>query len=107
MHAADSLQLSGGILVANPLAEAAQLDPEVHDRLLSDALAAAEAAAIQGKDMTPFLLDYIHQHTDRASVEINLEIVFGNCALAAGIARAWSHLKAGRSGGGPGRSSNT
>ena len=94
MHAADALDLPGGILVANPLSETAQLDPALHERLLADALAAAEAASVRGKDITPFLLDYIHEHTDRTSVAVNLEIVRGNCRLGAEIARAWSALRA-------------
>ncbi len=89
MHAADAVALPGGILVANPLPEAAQLDPAVHDRLLAEALEAAEAASVRGKDVTPFLLDYIHKRTDRTSVAVNLEIVRGNCKLGAEIARAW------------------
>ncbi len=94
MQAADVLALPGGILVANPLAEAAQLDPALHDRLLADALEAAGAASIHGKEITPFLLDYIHEHTDRTSVSVNLEIVRGNCRLGADIARSWSALHA-------------
>jgi len=90
MRAADSLGLPGGILVANPLPQASQLDPELHDRLLAEALDSAEAASVRGKDITPFLLEYVHEHTDRASVAINLEIVRGNCRLAAEIARSWS-----------------
>ncbi len=43
MQAADELGLAGGILVANPLAVVDQLDPALHDRLLADALAAAQA----------------------------------------------------------------
>jgi pseudouridylate synthase len=90
MQAADALGRPSGILVANPLPEGAQLDPAVHDRLLADALEAADAASVRGKDITPFLLDYIHEHTDRTSVAVNLEIVRGNCKLGADIARAWS-----------------
>jgi pseudouridine-5'-phosphate glycosidase len=45
---------------------------------------------VRGKEITPFLLDYIHEHTGRASVAVNLEIVRGNCRLGADIARAWS-----------------
>ena len=89
MQAADELALRSGILVANPLPVESQLDPALHDRLLGEALEAAEAASIRGKDITPFLLDYIHQHTDRTSVAVNLEIVRGNCRLGAAIARAW------------------
>ena len=94
MQAADVLALPRGILVANPLAETAQLDPALHDRLLTDALQAAEDATVRGKDITPFLLDYIHQHTDQTSVAVNLEIVRGNCKLGADIARSWSALQA-------------
>jgi pseudouridylate synthase len=93
MQAADALERPGGILVANPLPEAAQLDPAVHNRLLSEALAAAQAESVRGKEITPFLLDYIHEHTDRSSVSVNLEIVRGNCRLGAEIARAWSALQ--------------
>ncbi len=92
MQAADALDLPGGILVANPLPESSQLDPEVHDRLLAEALDAAEARGVRGKAITPFLLNYIHEQTGRASVEVNLEIVRRNCALGADIARAWTEL---------------
>ncbi len=94
MRAADELGLPGGILVANPLPESAQLDPSLHDRLLADALEAAAAARVRGKEITPFLLEYIHEHTDRTSVAVNLEIVRGNCRLGADIARAWSAVTA-------------
>jgi pseudouridylate synthase len=93
MQVADALDLPGGILVANPLPEAAQLDPVLHERLVADALDAAEAASVHGKEITPFLLDYVHEHTERASVSVNLKIVSGNCAVAAEIARAWSELQ--------------
>jgi pseudouridine-5'-phosphate glycosidase len=93
MQASDALGRPGGILVANPLPEDAQLDPATHDRLLAEALTAAEAKAVHGKAITPFLLDYIHEHTSRASLAVNLEIVHGNCRLGAEIARAWSAVQ--------------
>ena len=94
MQAADALALPRGILVANPLPEGAQLDPALHDRLLAAALDAADSASVRGKEITPFLLEYIHEHTERTSVAVNLEIVRGNCRLAAEIARSWSALQA-------------
>jgi pseudouridine-5'-phosphate glycosidase len=97
MQAAQELELPGGILVANPLPGAEQLDPVVHDRMLAEALDAAQERSVRGKAITPFLLDYIHEHTGRLSVEVNLEIVRGNCRLGADIARAWSTLQAGGS----------
>jgi pseudouridine-5'-phosphate glycosidase len=93
MQAADALDRPGGILVANPVPEGAQLDAALHDRLLTDALDAAATEAVRGKEITPFLLDYIHEHTSRASLAVNLEIVHGNCRLGAEIARAWSAVQ--------------
>jgi pseudouridine-5'-phosphate glycosidase len=88
MRASRALGLPGGILVANPLPQTEEMDRELHDRLLVDALAAAQAGAITGKDITPFLLDYIHSNTAGTSVDVNLEIVRSNCRLAAAIASA-------------------
>ncbi len=90
MRAADALGRPGGILVANPLPQSAQLDRDIHDALLGEALAAAREAMVTGKDITPFLLDHIHTRTDGISVEVNLEIVRGNCRLGAEIAAAYS-----------------
>ncbi len=94
MRAADALGRPGGILIANPRPASAQLDPALHARVLAEALDAADASEISGKEVTPFLLDYIHEHTGRRSVEVNLEIVQGNCQLAADIARAWAARRA-------------
>lgn len=93
MHAADSLGRPGGMLVANPLPASAELDRETHDRTLAEALTAAEASGVSGKDVTPFLLDYIHSHTEGASVGVNLEIVRSNCRLAAEIASAYARVR--------------
>jgi pseudouridine-5'-phosphate glycosidase len=93
MSAAQSLALPGGVLVANPLPATSQMDPALHDRLLADALAAAKSASVRGKAITPFLLDYVHEHTERTSVAINLEIVRANCRLGAQIARSWAALQ--------------
>jgi pseudouridylate synthase len=76
------------LVVANPLPPGEQLDPVLHDRALSDALAAAERAGVAGKDVTPFLLDYLHRETDGASLEANVRLVVRNAELAAQIAVA-------------------
>ena len=77
-----------GIVVANPLPEAEQLDPALHDRLLHDGLAAAEAQHVRGKDVTPFLLEFFHRESKGASLEANIRIVLHNAELAARIAAA-------------------
>jgi pseudouridylate synthase len=78
------------LLVANPLAPADQLDPQVFGAALADALAAAASEGIRGKAVTPFLLDRIQQVTGGASVTVNLSIARGNVELAGQIAQAWA-----------------
>ena len=76
------------IVVANPLPPGEQVDPELHDRVLADALAAASAEGIRGSATTPFLLDRFHRGTGGATLEANVALVRRNAALAAQIAVA-------------------
>ena len=87
-QARNELGLTSAVLVANPVDEAQQLDPEFHDRVLAEALAAASEAGISGHDTTPFLLDYVQRATGGRSLEVNLDVYRGNVALGAEIARA-------------------
>ncbi|MFC5790949.1 pseudouridine-5'-phosphate glycosidase [Agromyces tardus] len=87
-RARDDLGLDAAVLVANPIAEAEQLDPGLHDRVLAEALAAADAAGVTGHDTTPFLLDFVQRATGGRSLEVNLAVYRGNAALGAEIARA-------------------
>jgi pseudouridine-5'-phosphate glycosidase len=89
MRAADQIGRDSAILVANPLPADQQLDPELHDRVLAESLAAARSAGIRGSDVTPFLLDYFQRATDGASLEVNTDIACNNIRLAAKIATAW------------------
>ncbi|NBE99089.1 pseudouridine-5'-phosphate glycosidase [Nonomuraea sp. KC401] len=77
-------------IVANPVPEDQQLDPGLHDRILAEALAAAERDGVKGQAITPFLLGYLVDGTGGASLEANLAAVRGNTALAAQIALAWA-----------------
>jgi pseudouridylate synthase len=74
------------IVVGNPLPPGEQLDPELHDRALAEGLAAAEEAGVAGKDVTPFLLDFLARETGGESLEANVRLVIRNAGLAARIA---------------------
>lgn len=88
MAARRSLDLSGALIVANPLAFDRQLDPYLHERLLRDGLYAAQSEGIRGKDVTPFLLTHFHQESKGESLRANAEIILANATLAARIAVA-------------------
>ncbi|GAA4068228.1 pseudouridine-5'-phosphate glycosidase [Nonomuraea soli] len=78
------------LVVANPVPVDQQLDPALHDRVLAEALAAADRDGVKGQAITPFLLGYLVNGTGGASLEANLAAVRGNTALAARIAVAWA-----------------
>jgi pseudouridine-5'-phosphate glycosidase len=84
VHARAELGL-GAIVVANPLDE--PLDAELHERVLTEGLAAAAAEGVRGKAVTPFLLERFHAETGGESLRANVRLVLRNAALAARIAR--------------------
>lgn len=88
MAARRSLGANAALLVANPLPSDRQVDSELHARLLAEGLAAAEQAGATGKDATPFLLGYFHEHSGGESLRANVEIILANAQLAAQIAVA-------------------
>lgn len=94
MKSQDELGHGQGIVVANPVPSEQQWDPAEHDRVLAEALAAADAAGIHGKAVTPFLLGYIVDASGGRSLEVNLDLARNNVRLAAAIATAWSALPA-------------
>ena len=89
-RARDGLGISSTLLVANPVAADLQLDPALHDEVLSRALAAAGEHGVTGHDTTPFLLDFLQRETGGRSLEVNVEVYRGNVDLGARIALALS-----------------
>jgi pseudouridine-5'-phosphate glycosidase len=90
MRAQDELGHGQGIVVANPIPLEQQWDPAEHDRVLAEAFAAADAAGVRGKAVTPFLLGFIVEASGGRSLEVNLDLARNNVRVAADIATAWS-----------------
>jgi pseudouridine-5'-phosphate glycosidase len=84
-----ALGLDGGALViANPLPVDEQLDPDLHERVLRESLAAAAREGVRGRDVTPFLLARFHEGTGGESLRANVALVLANARLAGQIAAA-------------------
>lgn len=84
----DTLGLSQALVVANPIDQADEMPRDLHDATLDAALAALADADVHGKDVTPFLLAYFHDHTGGKSLEANVALILGNARLAGQIAVA-------------------
>ncbi len=94
MRSQDELGHGQGIVVANPIPLEQQWDPAEHDRVLTEALAAADDAGVHGKAVTPFLLSFIVNASNGRSLEVNLDLARNNVRLAAEIATEWVALGA-------------
>jgi pseudouridine-5'-phosphate glycosidase len=76
------------LIVANPVAD--EMPRARHDEILASGLERAQVEGIDGKAVTPFLLEHFHKASNGESLKINTEIIKSNCALAAEIAVALS-----------------
>ena len=91
LHAQDAMRASSyGLVLANPIDAADELDHDLHERTLVSGLAAAAAAGIHGKDVTPFLLEHFHRETHGASLAANVALVLANAGLAARVAAEYA-----------------
>ncbi|MDD3202793.1 MAG: pseudouridine-5'-phosphate glycosidase [Pygmaiobacter massiliensis] len=85
--------LTGGVLVGNPVPEEYALDFGEMSAVVDQALAAAEAKGVHGKEITPFLLAYIAEHTHGTSLNTNIQLAYNNARVASRIAVEYAKLK--------------
>jgi pseudouridine-5'-phosphate glycosidase len=88
IRAKDALGLAGGVLVANPVPEAAEIPAAEIAPRIEAALAQAREAGIAAKAVTPFLLARMLELTGGRSLATNIALVRNNAALAARMAVA-------------------
>ena len=86
LRARDALGLEQALVVANPIPHGKEMNRELHDATLVAALDALRNNEITGKDVTPYLLGYFHEHTQGASLQANIELVVNTAGLAGDIA---------------------
>jgi len=81
-------QLGGcGLLLANASPESL----EVED-LIEEAVAEASRTGVSGQAVTPFVLAYLHEHSDGRTRDVNRKLIVANARLAAEVAVAFSGL---------------
>lgn len=82
------LGLSGGMVIANPIPEAYEMDFDTINGAINLAVEEAEAKGIKGKESTPFLLARVKEITGGDSLESNIQLVYNNARVAAQLAVA-------------------
>lgn len=87
IHAKVACGLKGGMLIANPIPQEFSMPEETIAACIDEAVQAAQAQGVKGKDITPFLLDRIKTLTQGKSLEANIQLVLNNARLGADIAK--------------------
>ncbi len=83
-----ALSLSSGMIFCNPPPAASALGRQEVESLIEAALKSAEAAGIQGKPVTPYLLDHLAKASGGCTLETNVALLISNARVAAQIAVA-------------------
>lgn len=92
LHTKWQLGLNGSVLIANPVPAAEEIDTAEMETYINKALKAAIENKISGKELTPFLLKYIAEHTKGKSIEANIVLIKHNAKVGAEIAVAYSKI---------------
>ena len=79
------------MVIANPVLQEDAMDEEVIEEAITKSLKEASEKGIDGKAVTPFLLERISQLTDGESLKTNIALIYNNALLGAKIASAYRH----------------
>jgi pseudouridylate synthase len=82
------LGLQTAVLVTVPVPVEAEVESSLLQKVLADSLAAAERESITGRDLTPFLLARMSEHSRGATLRANIALLENNARVAAQIAGA-------------------
>ncbi len=83
-----ALGLNGSVMIANPIPKENEVPASAMENHIQQALQAANENNIKGKEVTPFILQYIAQHTGGESLEANIALIKHNAKLGAEIAKS-------------------
>ena len=77
-----------GVIVANPVPEASELDEDSYERALNGALEMVESQGIRGREVTPYILDYMQMVTGGEVTAPNIALLKDNARVAGELAVA-------------------
>jgi pseudouridine-5'-phosphate glycosidase len=92
LHAKWSMNLKGGVVVANPILLQDEIPNTLIAPFIERAIVEAAQQGVHGKHVTPFLLKRLAEITEGKSLKANIALVMNNARVAADIAVAYSAL---------------
>ena len=89
-RARDALGLEAALVVTVPVPGGFEVDEQVMEESLSEALSVAAARGVTGRELTPFLLAHMSWRSGGATLRANVALLENNARVAAEIALALS-----------------
>jgi len=86
MHARRSLNITGGVLITNPVPVEHEIPRDVMTKFIERAIQESHEAGVTGKAVTPWLLGRIVELTDGRSLITNQALIKNNASLAGALA---------------------
>src|ERR671917_1108994 len=87
-RARDALGLEAALVVTVPVPEGFEVDEQVMEESLSEALSVASARGVTGRELTPFLLAHMSWRSGGATLRANVALLENNARVAAEVAVA-------------------
>jgi pseudouridine-5'-phosphate glycosidase len=84
----------GSLLVATPIPAEDAMDPAEHDRVIQEALDAAERDGVRGPSLTPYLMKHVAAATRGRSASANRAVLLNSAGLAGRVAAALAGRRA-------------
>ena len=85
-----ALGLTAGIVIANPVPEGSAIPRHELEAMIAKAMAAATEEKIQGKRVTPYLLEALSKGSGGRTLAANVALLLNNARVAAQIAVAYA-----------------
>ncbi len=86
MHARTAMDVSGGVLIANPVPLEHEIPRDKMLGLINQAIEEAAKAGVSGKEVTPWLLGRLVELSDGRSLITNQALINNNATLAGALA---------------------
>jgi pseudouridine-5'-phosphate glycosidase len=91
-HQNKRLELSRGILIGVPVPEDAAMSEESTRKVTERALEEMRSQGVGGKEYTPKILSFIHQHTNSKSLDADIALFLNNALVGSEIAKSINNL---------------
>lgn len=91
--AAELARTGRGVVVANPIPEADEIAADAWSAWIERAWEEAAGAGVQGRAVTPFILERLHDLSGGATLRANVSLVRSNALLAGAVAGTMRELE--------------